>query len=42
MRSFFDLIAFAFAGNRVRTARLQVGGCNDHTRYTTNGVAPPP
>jgi hypothetical protein len=33
-----DLIAFAFATDRVRTATLQVGGCNDHTRYTVNGV----
>jgi hypothetical protein len=37
-----DLIAFAFASNRVRTASLQVGGCNDHTRYTINGVEAPP
>jgi hypothetical protein len=26
----------------VRTASLQVGGCNDHTRYTINGVEAPP
>jgi len=26
----------------VRTATLQVGGCNDHTRYTINGVEAPP
>ena len=37
-----DLIAFAFASNRVRTATLQVGGCNDHTRYTIKGVEAPP
>jgi hypothetical protein len=37
-----DLIAFAFASNRVRTASLQIGGCNDHTRYTINGVEAPP
>lgn len=37
-----DLIAFAFASNRVRTASLQVGGCNDHTRYMVNGVEAPP
>ncbi len=37
-----DLIAFAFASNRVRTASLQVGGCNDHTRYTIGGVEAPP
>lgn len=42
VRLFFDLIAFAFASNRVRTASLQVGGCNDHTRYTVNGVEAPP
>lgn len=42
VRLFFDLIAFAFASNRVRTASLQVGGCNDHTRYTINGVVQPP
>lgn len=37
-----DLIAFAFASNRVRSASLQVGGCNDHTRYVINGVEAPP
>jgi hypothetical protein len=37
-----DLIAFAFASDRVRTATLQVGGCNDHTQYTVNGVQYPP
>jgi hypothetical protein len=42
VRLSFDLIAFAFASNRVRTATLQVGGCNDHTRYTINGVEQPP
>jgi hypothetical protein len=36
-----DLIAFAFASDRARTATLQVGGCNDHTRYTINGVQAP-
>ena len=42
MRLFFDLIAFAFASNRTRTATLQVGGCNDHTRYTINGTVQAP
>lgn len=42
VRLFFDLIAFGFASNRMRTASLQVGGCNDHTRYTINGVEAPP
>jgi hypothetical protein len=37
-----DLIAFAFASDRARTATLQVGGCNDHTKYTINGVQAPP
>jgi Protein of unknown function (DUF1552) len=37
-----DLIAFAFASDRVRSATLQVGGCNDHTKYTINGVQQPP
>jgi hypothetical protein len=37
-----DLIAFAFASDRARTATLQVGGCNDHTKYTINGVQTPP
>jgi hypothetical protein len=37
-----DLIAFAFASDRVRSASLQVGGCNDHTKYTINGVEQPP
>ena len=37
-----DLIAFAFASDRVRTATLQIGGCNDHTRYMINGVQAPP
>jgi hypothetical protein len=37
-----DLIAFAFASDRARTASLQVGGCNDHTKYTINGVQAPP
>jgi hypothetical protein len=37
-----DLIAYAFASDRVRTATLQVGGCNDHTKYTINGVQAPP
>lgn len=42
VRLFFDLIAFAFASNRARTATLQVGGCNDHTRYTINGTVQAP
>jgi Protein of unknown function (DUF1552) len=42
VRLFFDLIAFSFASNRARTATLQVGGCNDHTRYTINGTVQPP
>jgi hypothetical protein len=37
-----DLIAFAFASDRARTATLQVGGCNDHTKYMINGVQAPP
>jgi hypothetical protein len=37
-----DLIAFAFASDRVRSASLQVGGTNDHTRYMINGVEAPP
>ena len=37
-----DLIAFAFASDRARSASLQVGGCNDHTKYTINGVQAPP
>jgi len=37
-----DLITFAFATDRVRTASLQVGGCNDHTGYVINGVQAPP
>jgi hypothetical protein len=42
VRMQLDLIAFAFASDRARTATLQVGGCNDHTRYTINGVEAPP
>lgn len=42
VRLFCDLIAFAFASNRARTATLQVGGCNDHTRYTINGTVQAP
>src|SRR5882724_1893143 len=42
VRLFFDLIAFSFASNRTRTASLQVGGCNDHTRYTINGSVQAP
>ncbi|HEY2903777.1 MAG TPA: DUF1552 domain-containing protein [Polyangia bacterium] len=37
-----DLIVYAFATDTVRTATLQVGGCNDHTQYTINGVKQPP
>jgi hypothetical protein len=37
-----DLVAFAFASDRVRTATLQIGGCNDHTRYTIGGAEAPP
>ena len=37
-----DLIAFAFASDRARSATLQVGGCNDHTKYMINGVQAPP
>src|SRR5258706_1727267 len=37
-----DLIASAFASDRARTATLQVGSCNDHTRYRVNGVLAPP
>lgn len=42
VRMQLDLIAFAFASDRVRTATLQVGGCNDHTRYTIFGQEQPP
>ncbi len=42
VRMQLDLIAFAFATDRARTATLQVGGCNDHTKYTINGVQVPP
>jgi hypothetical protein len=42
VRMQLDLIAFAFASDRARTATLQVGGCNDHTKYTINGVQAPP
>lgn len=41
VRMQIDLIAFAFASDRVRSAALQIGGCNDHTRYTINGVEAP-
>jgi hypothetical protein len=37
-----DLVAFALASDRVRTATLQVGGCNNHGVYTVNGVETPP
>ena len=42
VRMQLDLIAFAFASDRARTATLQVGGCNDHTKYMVNGVQAPP
>jgi hypothetical protein len=42
VRMMCDLIAFAFASDRARSATLQIGGCNDHTRYTINGVQQPP
>jgi hypothetical protein len=42
VRMQLDLIAFAFASDRVRTASLQVGGCNDHTKYMINGQEAPP
>jgi len=42
VRMQLDLIAFAFASDRVRTATLQVGGCNDHTKYMIDGVETPP
>ncbi len=42
VRMQLELIAFAFASDRARTATLQVGGCNDHTRYMINGVEAPP
>jgi hypothetical protein len=42
VRLMLDLIAFAFASDRARSATLQVGGCNDHTKYTINGVVQPP
>jgi len=37
-----DIAAWAFAADKVRTANLQIGGCNDHTRYTIDGVLQPP
>jgi hypothetical protein len=37
-----ELIAFAFASDRVRVATLQVGEGNDHTRYMINGTLAPP
>jgi len=37
-----ELIAFAFASDRVRVATLQVGEGNDHTRYIINGQQSPP
>jgi Protein of unknown function (DUF1552) len=36
-----DLIVFAFASDKVRTATLQIGGCNDGCQYTLNGVKQP-
>ena len=42
VRMQLELIAFAFASDRARTATLQVGGCNDHTRYMINGEEAPP
>jgi hypothetical protein len=42
VRMQLDLMAFAFATDRARTSTLQVGGCNDHTKYTINGVQAPP
>jgi hypothetical protein len=36
-----DLIVFAFASDKVRTATLQIGGCNDGCQYTINGVKQP-
>ena len=42
VRMQLDLIAFAFGSDRARTATLQVGGCNDHTKYTIKGVQAPP
>ncbi|HET6281684.1 MAG TPA: DUF1552 domain-containing protein [Polyangia bacterium] len=37
-----DLIAFAFASDRARSATLQIGGTNDHTKYMIAGVQAPP
>jgi hypothetical protein len=36
-----DLIVYAFASDKVRTATLQIGGCNDGCQYTINGVKQP-
>ncbi|HXI55143.1 MAG TPA: DUF1552 domain-containing protein [Polyangia bacterium] len=36
-----DLIAFAFASDLYRSAAVQIGGANDHTRYTVDGVLAP-
>jgi hypothetical protein len=37
-----EIIALAFASDRVRTATLQVGEGNDHTRYMIAGTLAPP
>lgn len=36
-----SVIAFAFASDRSRTATMQVGEGNDHTKYTVNGQQAP-
>jgi hypothetical protein len=37
-----DIIAFAFASDRTRTASLQIGGTNSHGSYLINGEYSPP
>ena len=42
VRMMLDITAFSFASDRTRSAALQIGGGNDHTRYTVNGEKYPP
>ena len=36
-----DLIVYSFASDKVLTATLQIGGCNDGCQYTINGTKQP-
>ena len=36
-----DLVAFSFASDLYRSASIQIGGANDHTRYTVGTVLAP-